>query len=385
MDERQRPTVDLSAAGRASAMRILFINTHYFMPQSHGGMSITLDQLCRALAARGHRVSVLAGFRRGGWYGRKTSIAMKIRALAGGRKIARDHPRGYPVWRSWDPVGDIQYVSEQERPDVIVIMGGKVVPAVRAARKTGVPLLTQVHDVEFHFHAGDFSEVVDIPCVANSHFTANVYRDHFGITADVVYPFISPEKYKVSPSREAVAFVNPYLHKGVKVAIAVAQRCSDIPFLFVGIPPAVDETGAPIADVIARLPNVTLLPPQDDMRAVYEKCKILLAPSQWEEAFGRVIIEAQISGIPVVASSRGGLPEAAGDGGILLSASSPVDDWAAAIRRLWTDGELYNTMSARALASASRLEFDPGYQVQAHESAIRAALAGHHEACKQSA
>jgi hypothetical protein len=37
-------------------------------------------------------------------------------------------------------------------------------------------------------------------------------------------------------------------------------------------------------------------------------------PSFWEEAFGRSIVEAQLNGIPVVASRRGGIPEALNGG-----------------------------------------------------------------------
>src|SRR3546814_9881685 len=48
------------------------------------------------------------------------------------------------------------------------------------------------------------------------------------------------------------------------------------------------------------------LPISHDMREVYRRTHTLLVPSQWEEAWGRVATEAQFSGIPVLASDRGG-------------------------------------------------------------------------------
>jgi glycosyltransferase involved in cell wall biosynthesis len=54
------------------------------------------------------------------------------------------------------------------------------------------------------------------------------------------------------------------------------------------------------------------------MAAVYSRAKILLAPSLWWEAYGRVISEAAINKIPAVVTNRGGLPEAAGRTGFII-------------------------------------------------------------------
>lgn len=42
----------------------------------------------------------------------------------------------------------------------------------------------------------------------------------------------------------------------------------------------------------------------------YSRAKLVLVPSMWEEAFGRVAVEALLLNIPVIVSNRGGLPEA---------------------------------------------------------------------------
>src|SRR3546814_11226340 len=99
------------------------------------------------------------------------------------------------------------------------------------------------------------------------------------------------------------------------------------------------------------------------MREVYRRTHTLLAPSQWEEAWGRVATEAQFSGIPVLASDRGGLPEAVGPGGRVLPHAAPAAVWAAALREYWTPPTVYLEASEPALAHAARPDIDPARQL----------------------
>ena len=47
---------------------------------------------------------------------------------------------------------------------------------------------------------------------------------------------------------------------------------------------------------------------------IYERINYLLCPSKWDEPFGRVVVEANSYGIPVIASMRGGLTEIVHEG-----------------------------------------------------------------------
>ncbi len=337
-------------------MKILFVTGHKYLPQVYAGLQTSTDELCKGLLGRGHRVCVLAGLMPGGWLGWTSRLKARLRSHFTRHSVARDTGLGYPVWRSWFPWDNVAYVARKEKPDLIVVMAVEPVRMALAAKLTGIPILIQLMDVEFEKHGGAFEDLGKIACIANSGFTANKYREAYGIDSGVIYPFISPEKYETQTSRENVTFINPVTEKGRDVAIEIARLCPEIPFSFVEGWPLSTKKRYTLMHDLSALSNVSLSASQEDMRKVYGKCKILLAPSLWEEAYGRVATEAQFSGIPVVASNRGGLPEAVGPGGILIDPDGPIEEWVTAIRELWNNDELYREMSGAAIAYSHRHE-----------------------------
>jgi len=230
-----------------------------------------------------------------------------------------------------------------------------------------------LQDVEFRNHGGAFEDLGQIPCVANSNFTATKYRDAFGVLPGVIYPFIDTARYKTDTSRTNITFVNPHPAKGRDIAIEIARQCPEIPFSFVESWPLSPDARSELFARTKAISNITFKPTQTEMRKIYCDCKVLLAPSVWEEAYGRVVIEAQVSGIPVVASAKGGLPEAVGPGGVLLDPDQPISDWIATVRKLWRDDGYYTTLSAAARAHVTRPELSFDYQIDAFEHAMRRA------------
>ena len=95
------------------------------------------------------------------------------------------------------------------------------------------------------------------------------------------------------------------------------------------------------------------------MRKVYRQAKLLLAPSQCLETWGRVATEAHFSGIPVLASNSGGLPEAVGPGGICLPPDAPVACWIGAFSEIWDNPARYLQLSQAALEYSRRPEIAP--------------------------
>jgi len=62
--------------------------------------------------------------------------------------------------------------------------------------------------------------------------------------------------------------------------------------------------------------------PQDELPQVMNALDVLVLPSRttprWKEQFGRVIIEAQACGIPVIGSNSGAIPGVVGKGGLIF-------------------------------------------------------------------
>jgi len=93
-----------------------------------------------------------------------------------------------------------------------------------------------------------------------------------------------------------------------------------------------------------------------DRQALYAGARLLVQPS-FDEGFGMAVLEAMTCGVPVVAASRGALPEVLGDAGLLVNPEEP-DDIAAAIERLITDDELAAACVARGLARAREFSWE---------------------------
>ena len=97
-------------------MRLLFITAHKYLPQMRGGLQTSTNELCLALAARGHNVAVLAGLMPGSFFAAKCRVKMKINRKVRGCQVTRDAALPYPVWYSWFPWEAVSYVVQKEKP-----------------------------------------------------------------------------------------------------------------------------------------------------------------------------------------------------------------------------------------------------------------------------
>lgn len=355
-------------------MKLLFVTAHPHVPQIAGGSQSSVHELSLELIKRGHEVNVLSGLYHADMFGYRKRLQMKLL----GRKFVCDERAGYPTYRKWFVWNDTGLVLDRVRPDVVVVTAGQPFRIGRAFAQHDVPLAVYLRDVEMHKQGGVPSELSsDTAYIANSRFTADRYREVYGIEAVAIPPTFMAERYRSVREPENVTFINPHAIKGRDIAFDIAERCPDIPFSFIeGWP--LDKAEQRInAARAAHAPNVSFKPRTTDMRPVYAKAKILLAPSQWEEAWGRIASEAHFSGIPVVATRQGGLPESVGPGGVLVGRDEPIDVWVAAIRRLWDDPDYYAGMSKAALAYARRPELDKDRQVELFLSVVKSSLPTH--------
>ena len=204
--------------------------------------------------------------------------------------------------------------------------------------------------------------------LANSHFIQSRIRAILGLDSVVWYPFINLQDYRVRREKgktKTIGFCSTQgWVKGNEIVSEIAKHLPDYSFLVVGNAHR-HRTG----EIPGNLIYWGYIP---DMKRFYKRIDLLLVPSLVEEAFGRVILEAMVNGIPVIANRVGGIPEALGDSGILIDwnrsqepgIAAIVGKYVSAIRRILADDELYDHYSRQALARAEKFEAEQERQAQ---------------------
>jgi glycosyltransferase involved in cell wall biosynthesis len=305
-------------------VRIAFVSKQHL--PAPGGAQVTTHLLARELTARGHEVTV----------------------------IAREAPRpsddlGYGVVRSFSPLGEL--VGSQ--PDVVVVGGYDRfrVDEALAALRVAAPRPTLVH---LHDAGATDGRLAGVPAVAVSRYVADRAPG-----AEVIPPALDADACRTDSSRAVALLVNPHPKKGARTALALARARPDVQFAFVRCWSLSPSYLRWLTEECRRLGNVELRPATTDQRALYADARVLLVPSIYPEAYGRVAAEAQVSGIPPIAASIGGLPEAVGDGGVLVDPAGGEPAWLEAFSDVWDDEGTYARLSERALRAAERQELTP--------------------------
>lgn len=267
---------------------------------------------------------------------------------------------GYPVFRAPSVCEAIPVVKRTFDPTVAVVQSGLAFQVARSCLENNVKTIVYLRDTEYNKLGGDPPTSCLVAYLANSQYVAEAYRQQFGISAFVIPPLVKPERYRTSTIREVVLFVNPTRLKGLDRAIDLVQARRDIPFLFLESWTLSTKAFARLQDFQRRLPNLTLKKRVMDMRPIYRLAHILLVPSIWDEAWARVVTEAQVNGIPVLARHVGGLPESVGSGGVLLDRAVGPCGWLNALSKVWDYPAEYDHLSRAAFEHSMRPEVQPG-------------------------
>jgi glycosyltransferase involved in cell wall biosynthesis len=144
------------------------------------------------------------------------------------------------------------------------------------------------------------------------------------------------------------------VHKGVDVLIEAISRVSEATLLITGAGPLSDAL-ASFARTMDLTDRITFrgFVDQHGLPDIYRSLDVVAIPSlptsQWQEQFCRVAVEAMASGIPVVASDTGALPEVVGDAGLLVPPGD-AEALGAALRRLLHESGLWRDLRTKAMA-----------------------------------
>jgi glycosyltransferase involved in cell wall biosynthesis len=90
--------------------------------------------------------------------------------------------------------------------------------------------------------------------------------------------------------------------------------------------------------------------PSGDVPALLHRLDVVVLPSRtssaWKEQFGRVLVEAMASGVPVIGSNSGEIPNVIGDAGLVVPENNALE-LATALRRLCESAQLRATLSEK--------------------------------------
>lgn len=216
--------------------------------------------------------------------------------------------------------------------------------------------------------------------IAVSHFMEDYIREHSRLEPKMLYlPVYGAGPFPVLGRYENpyVTMVNPCRLKGIDIFIGLARALPDTAFAAV---PTWGTTPSDL-DALRGLDNVHVLQPTTNIDGIFEQTRVLLMPSLWLECFGLTAVEAQLRGIPVIASDVGGLPEAKLGTDFLIpvtpiesfsneldentipTAESPsidIEPWTAAVNTLLADEETYDRHATVAREHALRFHASVG-------------------------
>ncbi len=286
------------------------------------------------------------------------------------------HERVLAVLDAWRPDGVLTYCSALSLP----LLAQAQAQGARTAFYLGNPGYAR-EDRSRWQHVDE----VLVPTQALADFYKRTLDLDTRVLPDIVPPLLDGQRNR-APERiasrraRAITIINPEPAKGGLFFLnIVAQAASVAPGLRFR---AVESrwgraqwAAAGVAD--ADLDRIEWHPSTDDMARIYEESALLLVPSLWFEALGRVAVEALLAGVPVLAMRSGSLPELLEGAGLLfelppaladnhLAAPNPADvrPWVDYLRVLMRDDALYAQAVDLTLQAARR-----------HDPVVRAAQA----------
>ena len=320
--------------------RILWA-TPYCLLDTSSGASISAREMLRQLVSSGYEVSVIGATifdsEKGlskfpeNWrsmIGKEESILVKDPPLEH-HLFVTAHTSRFRMTAYEADQWYLLYIKTLDtfKPDLVWLYGGISLDLIISdeARQRGIPCAMYLANA--NYVGSRWYRDVDV-IITNSKANADYYERKDGIKSLPVGIFIDPLTVRASYyTRENFLFINPSLEKGAAIVIQLAMLLEKKrPEITIEVIESrgnwkelVQQITSYYGDKRDQLDNVLVTGNTSDMRAVYGRARILIAPSLWWESAGRVVGEALLNGIPAIVTDCGGLPEMLGNGGVIIS------------------------------------------------------------------
>ena len=349
-------------------MKLLYVNGTY-----EGGSILSTRELLTRLPGHGvesrliiaqKETAVAAYLRR-----RMTNLAVKL----GGPEPNNIVARANRLWgRKATKVAAAEWSSTAVenaaataladwKPDVVVVSSVDRTAWRRIRRdtaKAGVKCVLYLREEALLPHL-DLTTPPDL-VLANSRGLVDSCRA-LGWEATLVPSVIDLSACEVDSERTKALLINPTRAYGLERAVELAEACPDIGFVFqesTRLTP--DELGV-VTSICERFSNIEFREFCTNPADIYRDARVLLAPYTdfLESNRPRSVLEAHWNGIPIIGTSRGGLRDATGPGGILLAPGEALEQWCIVVEDLFGSHGPYEDLSAIARSHAQRPEVDP--------------------------
>jgi glycosyltransferase involved in cell wall biosynthesis len=367
-----------TASGRPLRVLYAFDRAPYPLHYS-GGAERSCHETMAALAARGLNTMVIGSHR----VFNRAELSPEDERRLGVRAIETSadevvYDCGYPVViLRGDFEAGLRRRMAEFAPDIVCTHLNGAIEVIRMANRAGAVPVWFVRDAECGNHPDphlDEAHALGTRMMVSSPFLWNHLLTNHGIDSTVVYPLVDPVACTAPHRGEYLTLINPVQEKGVSIFVRIVERMPELPFLACeGW--KMDSSGdiEQTRETFQRFPNVRLIPATSDVREIFAQTRLLLMPSMWREGFGRVALEAQFSGIPVVASRRGGLADFR-EGIVLVEDFMNPDAWVRTIRAIMNDQAIYDRLSERALLHAQRPDLSRDHLIDAFLGTVTPSL-----------
>lgn len=333
-------------------MKILIVNTFYY-PNLIGGTENSIKLLAEGLVKQNHKVAIYTADNFENNISKEIINGVEVYRTKAGYFDIKARLEGKDRWKKIKNkiieiknkkiTTEFEYIIKEFKPDVIHtnnIFG--ISPYIwELSKKHNIKLVHTLRDYWLLAPNTDYNP-------DNQKIYLDIYRKYFRRKTKIIDYVTAPSNYTLKIFNEFDYFEKAkkvhisnaviFDEKNLKKIITERDKSKNeiIQYLFVGM--LTEKKGINILiDTFMRIKNekirlnivgsgelkdsiikkivedkrITYIRQlnKNELAKEFEKNDVLVIPSIWEEPFGRVIIEANSYGLPVIGSNRGGIPE----------------------------------------------------------------------------